>query len=70
MRQLMNGSQESNSTAIPSEQVNDGSLAITPELVQEVTEKVYALLMQELKLERERVGRLRHHFKAVGGRWC
>lgn len=65
----MNGLKESNSTATTSEQGNDHSLAVTPELVQEVTEKVYALLMQELKLERERAGRLRHHFKAVGGRW-
>lgn len=62
----LNNSSASNS---PNKQDTDGSVAITPELVQEVTEKVYALMLQELKLERERAGHWRHAFKSVGGRW-
>jgi|GEM_PF-2356479 len=66
MQLTMNSSSASNPT---NQQAAEHSAAITPELVQEVTEKVYALMLQELKLERERAGRLRQDFKSVGGRW-
>lgn len=55
----------------------DGSVAITPDLVREVTDKVYALLLRDLKIERERGGhgssgftRFRNNFRSSGGRRC
>lgn len=47
----------------------DGTVAITSELVREVTEKVYALLLQDLRLGRERTGNSSLGFRHRGGRW-
>jgi hypothetical protein len=33
---------------------NNGSLELTPELVRQVADKVYALLLKELRIEQER----------------
>ncbi|MEZ4616973.1 MAG: hypothetical protein R2867_15915 [Caldilineaceae bacterium] len=46
------------------------TVAITPELVREVTEKVYVLLLQDLKLARERMGHAAVGLRDNGGRWC
>ncbi|MBK6324562.1 MAG: hypothetical protein IPF56_01270 [Chloroflexi bacterium] len=37
-----------------SEAAGDKAKALTPEIVQKVSDKVYALLLEDLRLERER----------------
>ena len=41
---------------------------ITPELVQEIADKVYALLLADLRIERERLRLTRHTWHGQGGR--
>jgi len=55
----------SNSQASSSSQ--DKSVEITPELVKEVTEKVYALMMKDMKIARERFRSNANTYHRKGG---
>jgi hypothetical protein len=50
---------QSNSTSSNENDQNTGQ-QITPELVSEITEKVYAMLLQDLKIEYERLRYKKH----------
>jgi len=43
--------------------------SITPELLAKVTEKVYAMLLADLKLDRERRGSPANHTSHFSGGW-
>jgi len=72
----MDGSTNGNPTGLSSttrsnsspEQRATESAALSPELVREVTEKVYALMLQDLKLAHERLGYSHMDFRYNGGR--
>lgn len=52
---------------IPAPQ-NSSAVAITPELIKQVTEKVFALLLKDLKVEQERLQGTKNHFGRKGNR--